>query len=88
MTRDYKLIRKKCTSDPDAIVALIKENDEALANEKARNAILEDNAQEQAKRIAELEERNRELEAQRKKNSTNSSKPPSTDTFVPRKIDA
>jgi len=85
MTRDYKLIRKKCISDPDAIVALIKENDEALANEKARNAILEDNAQEQAKRIAELEERNRELEAQRKKNSTNSSKPPSTDTFVPRK---
>ncbi len=51
MTRDYELIRKKCTSDPDAIVALIKENDEALAKEKARNAILEDNAQEQAKSV-------------------------------------
>ena len=85
MKRDCDFIREKCTSNPDAIVALIEEYEETIADEKARNTILEEQNRELKERNTELEERNRELEAQRKQNSKNSSKPPSTDVFVPQK---
>ena len=99
MARAYKSRKNRCTKDLDALVVRLKESENELANEKARSAKLEERnlelqeenrelkeqTREMTEKITELEERNRELEAQRKRTSQNSSKPPSTDIFVPRK---
>lgn len=82
MTINCDLIRNKCANNPEAIVVLIEEYEETIADEKARNTILEEQNRELKEQNKLLEEKNRELEAQRKQNSTNSSKPSSTDVFI------
>jgi transposase len=82
MTINYDSIRKICANNPDEIVVLIEEYEETIADEKARNTILEEQNRELKEQNKVLEEKNRELEAQRKQNSTNSSRPPSTDVFI------
>ncbi|MDO9036066.1 MAG: DUF6444 domain-containing protein, partial [Methanoregula sp.] len=64
------------------MVVLIKEYEETIADEKARNTILEEQIRELKEQNKVLEEKNRELEAQCKQTSKNSSKPPSTDVFI------
>jgi transposase/cell division protein FtsB len=82
MTINCDSIRKKCASNPDAIVVLIEEYEETVADEKAKNTILEEQIRELKEQNKVLEEKNRELEAQCKQTSRNSSKPPSTDVFI------
>ncbi|MDO8873285.1 MAG: IS66 family transposase, partial [Methanoregula sp.] len=82
MTINCDSIRNKCASNPDAIVVLIEEYEETIADEKVRNTILEEQIRKLKEQNKILEEKNRELEAQFKQNSTNSSKPPSTDVFI------
>jgi len=51
MKRDCDFIREKCASNPDAIVVLIEEYEETIADEKARNTILEEQNRELKERI-------------------------------------
>ena len=51
MTINCDSIRKICASNPDEIVVLIEEYEETIADEKARNTILEEQNRELKERI-------------------------------------